>query len=62
MSIIARSIKAMDRYGWHFGGGTTAITLKDIEKLKKGKILAIDINGIEYSQFIALVDNEIIEN
>lgn len=53
-SIIENTQEAQDEYGHNYGSDTYYISKEDIQALLDGKQLACDINGNEYSLFIAL--------
>lgn len=46
--------EARDKFGHNYGSETKILTIKNIEELRKGKILATDINGCEYTLFLEL--------
>ena len=47
----------MEKFGFGFGADTFEISSEELEQLKAGKILAMDING-EYSAFLRVKKGE----
>lgn len=53
-TVIENSTEGRREYGTAYGAETFIITEEDIEALRNGKALAVDINGGEYVAFIAM--------
>lgn len=55
LDVIDDTVESADKFGWNYGGGVSYITVEQLEEFSKGgKLIAIEINGGEYSQFITL--------
>ena len=53
-TIIENTYEAAKEYGFNYGADDYIITKEDIQALLDGKALAAEVNGGEYSIFIAL--------
>ncbi len=57
--IIDNNQESKDEFGHNYGSDTKYMSREDIDALLNGRLLATDINGGEYTLFIALCPEEL---
>lgn len=57
-TIIENTHEAAKEFGFNYGADSYTITKEDIQALLDGKALAAEVNGGEYSIFIALEEGD----
>ncbi len=61
VEIIGRTSEALTKFGRHYGGYPIAITREQLNQMSAGEVLAFTVNGLEYSCFVGLRDDQLPE-